>query len=317
MSLAKQAQNLDGFTISVKPGEEADMLPSGGSDAEQLPIITPQPEMPIDFGQPEAAPMDSGLAMDDHLFLVDEEPEEELVFVLPPLPGSDDQSDFRGPEPEIEVEDDEIIIDDDPWKWTCGSFMQWLSGMMGNIPGHSGYDSTGLERAIAYLETLDREISKAVRMDLKNEIAVDAVEKAREEIHKGLERLHDRHDKVMESRYPKRKKSKKKKADGTYEEFVKEAKSAHISGITVTVSGIVSVVARTCINSMVSAGKDIEDTFDKLSKKFNFNDREEAETMQLLSDMGYPMRRPRGFLRDEEIDYTSTDNFDYQPNYPA
>ena len=155
-------------------------------------------------------------------------------------------------------------------------------------------------------------------MDLKNEIAVDALEKAREEIHKGLDRLHERYDKVMESRYPKRKKGKKKKAAGvTSEEMVKEAKSTHISGITVTVPLIVSTVARTCINSMVSAGKDIEDTFDKLSKKYNFNGREEAETMQLLSDMGYAMRRPRGFLRDEEIDYTSNDNFDWIANYPG
>ena len=313
MSLAKQAQNLDGFTISVPPGGDVEILPSGGSDAEQL-TAPPQPDM---------ASIDSGLTMDESMFAIDNpmlevdeiDHVDELVFVLPPLPGSDDQSDFRGPEPEIEVEDDEVIVDDDPWKWTICNFMKWLSGMMGNIPGHSGYDSTGLERAIAYLETLDREISKAVRTDLKNEIAVDAVEKAREEIHKGLERLHDRHDKVMESRYPKRKKSKKKKADGTYEEFVKEANSTRINGITVTVPFIVSVVARTCINSMVSAGKDIEDTFDKLSKKFDFNDREEAETMQLLSDMGYAMRRPRGHLRDEEIDYTSTDNFDYMANY--
>jgi hypothetical protein len=68
---------------------------------------------------------------------------------------------------------------------------------------------------------------------------------------------------------------------------------------------------------MVSAGKDIEDVFDNLAKKYELTPREEMETMQLLADMGYPMRRPRGYHRDEEIDYTSTDNFDWQANYPG
>jgi len=68
---------------------------------------------------------------------------------------------------------------------------------------------------------------------------------------------------------------------------------------------------------MVSAGKDIEDCFDKLASKYDLNDREELELMQLLSDMGYAIRRPRGYKRDEEIDYTDTETLDQQANYPA
>jgi len=287
MSLAKQAQ---GFSVSMNP-DQAETL-----DYE--------------------APKDMALAMDEPLFSIDEDHEDQLLFILPHLPGSTDQSDFVGPTPDIEVEDDEIIIDDDPWKWDVSSFMKWLSGMMKGVPSHSGYASTGVERALAYLEALDREISKAVRMDLKNEIAVEAVEKAREEIHKGIESLHVRHKEIMESKYPKRK-SRKKKSDSS-DGLIKEGtKATRINGITITVPLIVSYVARTCINSMVSAGKDIEDTFEKLAKKFDFNDREEVETIQLMADMGYAIRRPRGFLRDEDIDYTSTQNHDWVQNFPA
>ena len=100
--------------------------------------------------------------------------------------------------------------------------------------------------------------------------------------------------------------------------MVKKAqKATHVGGIIVTVPLLISSIARTCINSMVSAGKDIEDVFDKLAKKYDLTSREEMETMQLLADMGYPMRRPRGYLRDEEIDTTSVDNFDWNANYPG
>ena len=39
--------------------------------------------------------------------------------------------------------------------------------------------------------------------------------------------------------------------------------------------------------------------------------------MQLLEDMNYTVRRDRGFLRDEEIDTTKSDNMDWAANYPA
>ena len=190
---------------------------------------------------------------------------------------------------------------------------------MQSIPRHSGRDSAGIERAMAYLEQLDREISRAVRMDLNNEIAIDAVEKARDEIHKGLERLQERLDKIMSSKYPKRKgnKKKKKKADVS-EEMVKEAsKGAYYGAVTVTIPILISGIARACVNSMVSAGKDIEDEFHKLSKQYTLDKREEFMLYQTLSDMGYHVRRPRGTELNEEVDRTSTENTGWIADYPG
>lgn len=287
MSLAKQAQDLDGFSV----GTETDF---SFIDDEPLMNTEGDIEMPADSNDLAMMPE---LEVGPRLF----------EFALDMVPGGEDQTDI---EPLIEVSNgDSVEVESDPWAWKVSDFLAWLQNMMCTIPKHSGKDSAGLERAMAYLEALDKEISKAVRSDLKNQIAIDAVENAREEIHKGLDRLHDRFDKVMTSRYPKRKGKKKK---GEVENgIVKEGTSARINGITVTVPLLISGIARTCINSMVSGGKDIEDVFDKLAKKFELSPREEFETFQLLSDMGYSLRLPRGYHRDEKVDSTSPDNFDW------
>ncbi len=236
---------------------------------------------------------------------------EPLILTLDLVPGGADQDEI-----ELQVEEsDDVEITDDPWAWTVKGFLQWLSKKMQGVPSHSGRDTVGLERAIAYLEQLNREISRAVRADLNNEIAIDAVEKARDEIKRGIDRLEDRLDKINNSKYPKsKKKTKKAEFDPS---LVKEGKATHVGGIVVSVPLFISYLARVMINGMVSGGHDIEDMFKKLDKKFKLTDREKAELMQLLMDMNYPVRRDRGFLFDEEMDFRSSDNFDFGANYDA
>ena len=299
MSLAKSAQiNYDGMSVPVE---------SLSLDDNYLEVDS-----------------DDFASSDDELSLVNEEIHvdeagPEFIFELSAVPGGDYQDELEEPSA-IEVEDEEIEVESDPWKWNVASFLQWLQSKMTGIPRHSGRDSAGLERAMAYLEQLDREISRAVRSDLNNEIAIDAVEKARDEIHKGLERLQDRLDKVLNSKYPKRKgnKKKKKKAVDYRDELVKEgSKGAYYGKIVVTVPILISGIARACVNSMVSAGKDIEDEFQKLAKQYKLDSREEFMLYQALSDMGYHVRRPRGTELGDEVDYTSTENTGWNANYPG
>ena len=275
-------------------------------------------DQPMTFDEPLHLESPDGEVMFeiDELFPTNEE--NVLCFELSNVPGGLFQDELEEPA-ELEVEEEEEIeIVDDPWGWQVSDFLKWLSGKMQGVPQHSGRDSVGLERAIAYLEAIDKEISKAVRSDINGEIDISGVEKARDELYKGLERLQDRLDKIQSNKHPKRKKKKKKADDLHVGDMLKEAtKATHVGGIVVTVPLLISSIARTCLNSMISAGKDIEDVFDKLSKKYELTPREEMETMQLLADMGYPMRRPRGYHRDEEIDYTSTDNFDWAQNFPG
>lgn len=302
--------------------KESQTLPLEGTDVAVSPMMPFAPDY-NDLRGPTHPSLEDIFVGDEeveaephHLHV---EPEQELVLTLDKIPGALDQEDLPEPE-EIEVDEpEEVTVNDDPWDWgKTSNFLPWLSKKMQDLPQHSGRDTAGLERMIAYFETLDRLISKAVRTDINNEIAIDAVEKARDEIQRGLERLEERLEQVKASKYPKNKKKKNKKADEDQDGLVKEAqKATHVGGIVVSVPLLISGLARVCINGMVSAGHDIEDMFKKLSKKFNLTTREQFELIQLLQDMNYPVRRDRGFLLDEEIDTTSSDGFDWNANYPA
>lgn len=250
---------------------------------------------------------------------------QELVFSLPIVPGADDESDIVVDEDE-DLEVDESVIDmgdasKDRWDWQSGGlgvFLQWVHDMMRDVPRHSGKDTTGLEKAIAYFEALDKEITKAMRTDYRDEIDSAKAEEARSQIEDGLDRLTDRLEKVRTSKYKRHaKKSKKKKAYESQELLVKQAqKATQINGIVVTVPLFISHLARICINGMVSAGHDIEDMYTKLAKRYNLTPREKAEFVQLLSDMNYPIRLDRGYIGDEDnYDPKRSDNFDHAANF--
>ena len=102
--------------------------------------------------------------------------------------------------------------------------------------------------------------------------------------------------------------------------LIKEAQKitgVQSGGIMITVPLLISRIARTCINGMVSAGHDIEDIYMKQAKLYNLTLREKAEVLTLLEDMGYPMRRDRGINPGEDIDRSRSDNLDWAALYTA
>jgi hypothetical protein len=239
----------------------------------------------------------------------------DFSFTLPKVPGGESQEEIEEPsEMEVEEPEEEIEIVSDPWKWQLHSFMPWWINMLEKIPHHSGKDISGIERAVAYLEACEREGSKAVRMDIDGTLDINEVERIRDEIHDGIKRLLERGEQIRSSKRPS--KNKKKKAD--YDaEIIKEANAAYTGHITVTVPLLISSLARSCINGMVSAGHDIEDIFRKVAKEYDLTKREKLELQQLLYDMNYPMRKDLGMPLDKETDMTSSDNVNWNANYPA
>lgn len=243
------------------------------------------------------------------------------------LPGAPDS-----PEPEVEIMDEEEESSNsssnsksdsndlkkaDKWDWKAyglGNFKVWVKERFDSVPKHSGYDVSGLERAHAYLEKLHGEISKAMRSDLEGELEAEVVAELHDKIEEGLEKLEERMDKVKQS-----KDSRKKKADLDSNALVKEGQKIFgvQSGVVVMVPLFISSLARVLVNGMVSSGKDIEDSYAKLVKKFKLTDRERMELIQLLQDMGLPMIKDRGLLPEEGFDPRSSDNFDYGSNYQA
>ena len=249
-----------------------------------------------------------------------------VVEELPGAPAGTKDPELEVHEEPIHVEEKEDANDakksskDSKWDWKgsgADGFVEWIKSRLADVPKHSGYDSAGLERAMAYMEKLDNEISKAMRMDLDSELDADKVEKVRSELDEGLSRLQSRLDKVKDSK----KSSKKRKKSAEYivdeDGFIKEAqKITGVQGVYVTVPLLISRIARVCVNSSVSAGHDINFTFQNQVKKYKLNEREQAETVQLLEDMGYTIRGDRGFLQDETIEVSDSDNFDWIGNFP-
>jgi hypothetical protein len=168
---------------------------------------------------------------------------------------------------------------------------------------------------ISYMEKLDSEISKAMRMDLDGELDADQIESVRSKIDDAIARGHDRLDKIKKAKRPRRKKS-----EYEYDEdgFIKEAqKITGVQGIFVTVPLMISSLARTIMNGMVSAGHDCEDSYSKLVKKYKLNDREQLELRQCLFDMGMPMRIDMGVQPEEDIEVSDSDNFNWAAQYKA
>jgi ElaB/YqjD/DUF883 family membrane-anchored ribosome-binding protein len=200
------------------------------------------------------------------------------------------------------------------WDWEskgAQGFVAWIQERLHDVPKHSGYDTAGLERAVAYMEKLDNEISRAMRSDLDGELDADKIEEVRAKIDDGIERLHARLDKI------KKKHGKKRKKADEQMDLIKQAqKIPAISGIVVAVPLYVSAIVRTCINGMVSGGHDLEDSFEKLSKKYKLTDREKMECIVHFQDMGLTVRRDRGIFPEEDFDQTSGDNFDFPAQWP-
>ncbi len=265
---------------------------------------------------------------EDHgipLEVCDQSPDE-IHIVISDLPGAPPGT----PDPEPVIEVGELIGSDDKdtkedtneakskknekWDWSsrgASGFITWIKERIEDVPKHSGYDTAGLERAMSYMEKLDSEISKAMRSDVDGELDASKIEEVRSQIENGIDKIQERLEKVK-----KPKARKKKKADFEDSSFVKEGqKILGVQGVVITVPLLISRIARFLINGMVSGGHDLEDMYVKAVKRWKLTDREQAETMQLLADMGYALRRDRGFLDDEVIDVSSSDNFDWGANY--
>jgi hypothetical protein len=253
------------------------------------------------------------------------QPEEtlEITFKLPTLPGSDADMPLEVSTDDVEVEEKGAKTEDknevaelevvDPWKSPApAQILNWVRERLQNLPRHSGTETTGIERTISAMKRINQEISKAIANDYNSEVDVAKLEEARREIFDGIHRLEDAKEKIEAQNY------KRKKAVVENDGLVKEGKQDRIGGIIITVPILISRIAKTIINSTVSAGKDTEKTFDAQVKEWNLDKREQAELMELLDQMGFVQpRRDRGWARDHKADYTSEDNFDFQPNFSA
>jgi hypothetical protein len=251
--------------------------------------------------------------MDTPNFPQEQEQPLEVTLELDFVPGAPkDVEDIVIEEEKEEVKDEQEVKDEeslDGWKIPLTKMVEWVDLKFKKIPKHSGNDIAGIERAVSFLKKVKNEVYSAMKNDLDEVLDSKLVEDICNKIEKGIDGLEDRKEKLSK---------KKKRADDISDriKLIKEASSAMgVNGITVVAPIFISRIARILVNGHISAGHDMSDMFDKLIKKYDLDQREVAEVLELVSNMGYPLRMDRGYDLGEEVDAASSDNFDWAANY--
>lgn len=275
----------------------------------------------------------SGFEDDLDIIVSEEDAADDQLIPSETLPGSN-----------LQWHPDEQKAEDRQTDWANDSdhskFTQYLKDKVHNVPKHSGTTIPGCERACAYLKALDTEISKAMRSDLNGKIDESEIDSLRKEINDGVERLENQIKKLRGS----------KKADldvrlvstgqcdscnsttplwhdvsnnnvvclhcnasGNDSEIRKEAGTPVLN---VYISPFERAIVGTIVNSGVSAGNNIEETYNLLKNKYNFTPREELAIQQLVADYGYPVLKDRGRL-NENSDPAAGTGVDWATNYHA
>jgi hypothetical protein len=302
---------------------------------QQLLVVDPSALSPLEVSMPVDS--DYGIHPDQPLKMSDSTPSLEVhepvdvEIVVEELPGA--PAGTKDPEPMLEVSDEPVHADEKPaddandakkmknekWDWASKGphgFVAWVKERIDSVPKHSGFDTAGLERALAYMEKLDNEISKAMRMDLDEELDANKVEDIRSKLDDGISRLQDRLEKVRNSKKSSKKRKKSAEVVEQSEGLVKEAqKILGVKGVYIMAPLLISGIARICINGTVSAGRDISDLYHRQVKQWKLSDREQFELRQLLFDMGFPMPYDRSVSMTEDFDPGSDSNYELMQNF--
>ena len=242
-----------------------------------------------------------------HVIEMDDVPEEnedndEVVFTIGLVPGAPDDAVLNEEDEEnnvVQLEEPQEEEEIDEWNWEkshgVGKFLHWLKSMIDNVPSHDGKSIGGVKRAIAYFERLKKEIDRAMSQDFKRQIDSAKAEEGRDLILEGLNKLTKRLKKLQE---------KKEKNADTEHTLIKEADTTTTGDMKIVVPYFISIIARTCINSVVSGGKDMKDIFETLDKEYKLDKREKLQVIDFIRRMGYPLVLDKVRMLDGKLDIT-------------
>lgn len=224
-------------------------------------------------------------------------------------------------------------------------FMDYFDKKVKNIPRHSGQTVLGCERAISFLKALLNELSKALRGDLDAKIDEQAAEDRYNDTQNMIDRLEHQvkklkgtgktagtidvniisegHCETCNSNVP-------VWHDVVNEEVVclncdasilsgdELVKTANTPKLNMFVTPFQRAIVGTIVNSVVSQGKNLNETYGVLKAKYKFTPREELEFFQILSDYGFGGISPTDrALLGEEQDPQSSTNPELASNYYA
>lgn len=271
---------------------------------------------------------------DSHMaFEISEGDDDNSEFVISLVPGSK-QEYKRFDEEKEEEKPKNWESDKDPSK-----FIMYLTDKLTKIPQHSGTKIPGCERAVAYVKDLENQSSKAMRADFNGDIDEEELDKLRKDMQDMVDRLENHIERLQKSAGQQRVKfisegfcktcdsqapmwtnastdkpecvnCDSQDSDGDIQ------KVAGTPAVNVYMTPFERAIVSTLINSTVSAGRNMEETYGKLKNKYNFTPREELSFQQLVADHGYPVLKDRGLI-NEPSDPSSGDGIDHMTNYHA
>jgi ssDNA-binding Zn-finger/Zn-ribbon topoisomerase 1 len=103
--------------------------------------------------------------------------------------------------------------------------------------------------------------------------------------------------------------------DATFERpLTKEAGTAKL---TLIMTPFERAITGAIVNGFVSQGKNPEEIYAELKKKYKFSDRDELSIQQVLADMGYPFLKDRGHLGDESEQLNKGKGIEFSTQYNA
>jgi len=202
-----------------------------------------------------------------------------------------DLTDGRGEvEEELVSEQEEVRakeIEVTHWE-TPKEFISYLRNKIQAPPQFPKDSIRGIERQIIFYDNLQGEISKAIKQDAIDGSLIPQELKELDNIDlyingqiKGLER---RKDKLGKALAAVRSQLKKK---------------AYTPVPRLTVDPFLDNLVKRCINAKISSGKNIEEVFERLAKKYNLTEREKMAALNVLNAYGYPIRG--GTYADDEM----------------
>ena len=221
-------------------------------------------------------------------------------------------------------------------------FMPFLGHEFQRIgPGARARGKSEAERAMGQFKRLNGHISRALQGDYEGEIDLKQVEPLRHNIEQTIESLQATLDALANLAKQRKQMRRPNKRKGSSDDLcdgcgsplwkqggneacivcdhglVKEATTPRYQGMQYQISGFERAVVGILINGKVSGGRDVDELYAKLKKKYSITDREELAVIQALADMGYPQFLDRAKV-GEELDPTDEKNYgEWQAQYYA
>lgn len=202
-------------------------------------------------------------------------------------------------------------------------FVQFLDEQMAKIPTiqHAQGNLSKMENAAARWKKLNNYCSEAMRSDFDGVLDVDEVDKKRQQVEYNMDVLQDAIDGLHAMKQTRRQQRRqhRRKADEDFDDtLTKEAGTPEFMGFQVNVTPFQRAIVSGMINGVVSGGRNMNELWTDVKKKYEMSPREELEILQILADMSYPEFKDRLRVGDDNEDPSREKGFgEWQSQYYA